>query len=170
MEDGGFIHQWPINSSDDMNTFGESLNHSFSHQMFDFKPSNFEASQTIDRPAKMLKTYNWNSSATFPPTQISFATQFENLKPKEEVVSPDSIITLASDVLASQVFGNQSCVFKASQAPKRVSTNNGFPGNQDHVMAERKRRAKLNHRFIDLSAMVPGLKKVTISKFSLGCV
>ncbi|KAI3906937.1 hypothetical protein MKW92_001896 [Papaver armeniacum] len=32
--------------------------------------------------------------------------------------------------------------------------------NKDHVMAERKRREKLNQRFIALSAVVPGLKKM----------
>lgn len=31
---------------------------------------------------------------------------------------------------------------------------------QDHVIAERKRREKLSQRFIALSAVVPGLKKV----------
>ena len=36
---------------------------------------------------------------------------------------------------------------------------------QDHIMAERKRREKLTQRFVALSALVPGLKKVhTTSK------
>lgn len=33
---------------------------------------------------------------------------------------------------------------------------------QDHIMAERKRREKLSQRFIALSAIVPGLKKVCV--------
>ena len=36
---------------------------------------------------------------------------------------------------------------------------------QDHVMAERKRREKINRRFIELSTVIPGLKKVIIHNF-----
>ncbi len=42
-----------------------------------------------------------------------------------------------------------------------VTKNSGH--TQDHIMAERKRREKLSQRFIALSAVVPGLKKVNIS-------
>ena len=31
---------------------------------------------------------------------------------------------------------------------------------QDHIIAERKRREKINQRFIELSTVIPGLKKV----------
>lgn len=41
----------------------------------------------------------------------------------------------------------------SSAPPKTVST-------QDHIMAERRRREKLSQRFIALSAIVPGLKKM----------
>uniref|UniRef100_A0A453H0L4 BHLH domain-containing protein n=1 Tax=Aegilops tauschii subsp. strangulata TaxID=200361 RepID=A0A453H0L4_AEGTS len=34
------------------------------------------------------------------------------------------------------------------------------PYAQDHIMAERKRREKINRRFIELSTVIPGLKKV----------
>lgn len=45
-------------------------------------------------------------------------------------------------------------VVQGSSAPPK-------PGNsQDHIMAERKRREKLSQRFIALSAIVPGLKKM----------
>lgn len=44
---------------------------------------------------------------------------------------------------------------------KRPSMGNSSAShNQEHVMAERKRREKLTQRFIALSAVVPGLKKV----------
>ncbi len=36
--------------------------------------------------------------------------------------------------------------------------------SQDHIMAERKRREKLSQRFIALSAIVPGLKKVKLPR------
>nr|XP_018677684.1 PREDICTED: transcription factor bHLH25-like isoform X2 [Musa acuminata subsp. malaccensis]XP_018677685.1 PREDICTED: transcription factor bHLH25-like isoform X2 [Musa acuminata subsp. malaccensis] len=44
---------------------------------------------------------------------------------------------------------------------KRPSMGNSSAShNQEHVMAERKRREKLTQRFIALSAVVPGLKKL----------
>ena len=36
------------------------------------------------------------------------------------------------------------------------------PYAQDHIIAERKRREKINQRFIELSTVIPGLKKVII--------
>jgi hypothetical protein len=33
---------------------------------------------------------------------------------------------------------------------------------QDHIIAERKRREKINHHFIELSTVIPDLKKVLI--------
>ena len=33
---------------------------------------------------------------------------------------------------------------------------------QDHIIAERKRREKINRRFIKLSAVIPNLKKVLL--------
>lgn len=45
------------------------------------------------------------------------------------------------------------------QAPERRSR---APGNaQEHVMAERKRREKLQQQFVSLATIVPGLKKVS---------
>ncbi len=49
----------------------------------------------------------------------------------------------------------------APAVPPTVTKNSGH--TQDHIMAERKRREKLSQRFIALSAVVPGLKKVNIS-------
>ncbi|VAI00920.1 unnamed protein product [Triticum turgidum subsp. durum] len=38
--------------------------------------------------------------------------------------------------------------------------SSGPPYAQDHIMAERKRREKINQRFIELSTVIPGLKKM----------
>ncbi|CAL5329492.1 hypothetical protein CsSME_00009870 [Camellia sinensis var. sinensis] len=183
MEDPGFTHQWPSNSLDDMNTvsiapsFWENSHHSFSHPIFDLEPSMEVSSHTdINRPMKILKTNSWNSSntdhvsnppqATSSPNQIPFsisnyATEVGTLKTEDQALSSESILTFSSDILESQgSFGNQNCVFKASQGVKRISTNTKLSNNQDHIMAERKRREKLSQRFIALSAIVPGLKKM----------
>ncbi|XP_044979714.1 transcription factor NAI1-like isoform X1 [Hordeum vulgare subsp. vulgare] len=44
--------------------------------------------------------------------------------------------------------------------PTRGASTKGTPHAQDHIMAERKRREKINQRFIELSAVIPGLKKM----------
>jgi hypothetical protein len=57
-----------------------------------------------------------------------------------------------------------------SQPTRRpsVKSNAGGAGTAsapfvvDHIMAERKRREKINQRFIELSTVIPGLKKVTL--------
>nr|UFA45749.1 bHLH55 [Pinus massoniana] len=45
---------------------------------------------------------------------------------------------------------------QSNQVPKKGASGT----SQDHIMAERKRREKLSQRFIALSAIVPGLKKM----------
>lgn len=164
MEDPNFIHQW-VNSFDELSTipiaavFAEDLQHSFSHPSFNLRTP----VETFhdNRPTKQLKTSNWNSCKTehisnpqldSSPSVLSFANsnnyQARVMKPKEEaVVSQGSV-------------GNQNFVFKACQGAKRTSTNTRSSQNNDHIIAERKRREKLSQRFIALSAIVPGLKKM----------
>ncbi|XP_075477783.1 transcription factor bHLH25-like [Primulina tabacum] len=60
-------------------------------------------------------------------------------------------------VIPESSFGNKNHVLKPCQGAKRVSNNTRM---KDNVLAERKRREKLTQRFIDLSALVPDLKKM----------
>lgn len=168
MDDPSFVPMWQFNSFGELSTasvadsFEGNLHHSFAHQMFDVKPCPETPHTGASRPLKIQKTNSWDSSITDlgsnPPANSSpnlvsfsnssnYANQFGILKPKED--TQDS-------------FGNQNYVLKASQGAKRISTNTRFPSNQDHVMAERKRREKLSQRFIALSAIIPGLKKVLV--------
>ncbi|KAI3895331.1 hypothetical protein MKX03_035832 [Papaver bracteatum] len=85
------------------------------------------------------------------------------VNPKEEavVLSAGNKSTMdPSDV--SYMNGNSA---SEKQGQKKTSTSamaddENSCANKDHVMAERKRREKLNQRFIALSAVVPGLKKM----------
>jgi hypothetical protein len=43
---------------------------------------------------------------------------------------------------------------------KISASSSSAPYSQDHIIAERKRREKINQRFIELSTVIPGLKKV----------
>ncbi|URD99881.1 HLH [Musa troglodytarum] len=46
------------------------------------------------------------------------------------------------------------------QRPERISIGSRSPScAQDHVIAERKRRERLNQQFLELSTIIPGLKK-----------
>ncbi|KAH0977952.1 hypothetical protein GBA52_027671 [Prunus armeniaca] len=183
MEDPYFINQWHMNSLDEVSmlplaaAFGENFNQSHFHPNFNLKTSMDSSHSGIDRPMKQLKTDGWSSCKTdqhgsnpqvaSSPNILSFVNsnstnQMGVLKPKEEAaVCSKSNNGLPSDILLSQSsFGNQSYLFKASQGTKGVNTNTRLSTTQDHIIAERKRREKLSQRFIALSAMVPGLKKM----------
>ncbi|KAJ6315266.1 hypothetical protein OIU78_018702 [Salix suchowensis] len=150
MEDSSFTNQWyNMNSLDDTSllpfsaAFGDNMHdqYSFSHQNFNLKTSMDTTPATIStvRPTKQLKTDHFpNPQSAFPPNILSFfnsnhANHMGLMKPKEEAV----------------------------QGPKRINTNGTrLSQSQDHIIAERKRREKLSQRFIALSAVVPGLKKM----------
>ncbi|KAL3580332.1 hypothetical protein D5086_018167 [Populus alba] len=171
MEDPGFTNQWYMNSLDDISllplaaaAFGENVHHPFSHQNFNLKTSMDSTPSSINvRPTKQMKTFHLSDpQAAFSPNFLSFvnpnhANQTGLVKPKEE-----SINNFPSDMVVSQdIFGSQNYVFKGCQGPERISTNTTrLSQSQDHIIAERKRREKLSQRFIALSAVVPGLKKM----------
>ncbi|MQL86814.1 hypothetical protein Taro_019347 [Colocasia esculenta] len=147
-----------------------------------FSCSSMEASQTgggVDRPAKLPKTSSWSScnaeqasavvADASSPNILSFGRQngaagnprsgYHQLggfvgapvKPKEEVSFSLSHGT------------KRSCVSMAAEVGgRRANTGSTRPPShsQDHIIAERKRREKLSQRFIALSAIVPGLKKM----------
>ncbi|VAI09819.1 unnamed protein product [Triticum turgidum subsp. durum] len=54
--------------------------------------------------------------------------------------------------------GTRAPLLSGVSQPTRRASTKGPPHAQDHVMAERKRREKINQRFIELSALIPGLK------------
>lgn len=194
MEDPSFINPWYMNSLDEISmlplaaALGENLQHSHSHLYSNF---NLKASMDgshlgtgIDRPVKHHKPNSWNSTKTdhisnplvaYPPNFLSFVSsnytnQMGLVKPKEEAVCLKSINNPPSDALVSQgSYANQDSALKASQGTKRVCSSTRLPQPQDHIMAERKRREKLSQRFIALSAIVPGLKKVQ-NNLSLPCL
>ncbi|KAF5738061.1 transcription factor bHLH18-like [Tripterygium wilfordii] len=101
-------------------------------------------------------TSKGSSSSSSPSSQI---ISFDNssadaniIKPKVEVVD-NGLFMLNYPPKYDQ---GTNMAITASAAPSRRSPLHA----QDHVMAERKRREKLSLRFIALSAIVPGLKKM----------
>ncbi|KAA8531499.1 hypothetical protein F0562_006148 [Nyssa sinensis] len=130
----------------------------------------------IERPAKQQKPNSYNSctinnmpAALEQPSSSAFILSFGNsnltenthqvplrtsLNPEDEAVS---------DVFLSQAtFVSPDEPNKGGQGTKRTSNGSTRPPSQtyDHIMAERKRREQLSQRFVALSAIVPGLKKM----------
>nr|XP_027103298.1 transcription factor bHLH18-like [Coffea arabica] len=111
----------------------------------------------VERPARQLKRNrsipvilafgNPSPTETVNPRQVSLG----GLNPEDDAVS---------EVLTSRVsFPNLEEATKSAPAPKKGRTR---PASQtyDHIIAERKRREQLSQRFVALSAIVPGLKKM----------
>lgn len=125
--------------------------------------SYIEASQSgVERPAKQLRTNSWNSCTT------------ELTACRHSPSSSSQIISFDNSVSSSSAINQQAYGLKYSMNPKNEAAgslrnsklssviSHGCRQPQDHVIAERKRREKLNQRFIALSALVPGLKKVKL--------
>ncbi|KAG4381022.1 hypothetical protein AAZX31_15G059300 [Glycine max] len=182
IEDPNFLHQWQLNSIDTTSlkgaAFGDILQkHSFSDNS-NFNPkTSMETSQTgIERYAKQLGDNSWNhnkSQQQTPETQFAscsnllsfvntnYTSELGLVKPKVEMACPKIDNNALADMLISQgTLGNQNYIFKASQETKKIKTRPKLSQPQDHIIAERKRREKLSQRFIALSALVPGLKKM----------
>ncbi|KAL0332392.1 UNVERIFIED_CONTAM: Transcription factor [Sesamum calycinum] len=123
----------------------------------------------LERPAKEQKPNNFSNfssvkgvadidKASSAPVMLNFgnANSPENCRQAPLVVlDPDK------EAVVSEVFRNEG-----SRVGKRDGTGNKprrlRPPSQtyDHIMAERKRREKLSQRFLALSSIVPGLKKM----------
>jgi hypothetical protein len=59
-----------------------------------------------------------------------------------------------------QMVQNGSPPTRRASAKMSSASSSAPPCSQDHIVAERKRREKINQRFIELSAVIPCLKKV----------
>lgn len=128
-----------------------------------------DRSFTPPRPTKRLKnTFNTfktcagdsishNVSASPSSQLISFGHNF-HLKPKSE--NPSSENMDFTDFVSQGSYQDKT-FFSSDNRTNQVGLTTRNPIQaQEHVIAERKRREKLSQRFIALSAVLPGLKKV----------
>lgn len=148
--------------------FSEGFHQSYtSHQpLLEFKrPAEAPPSPAGEnRPLKQLKTTNWNSCKPEKKTDSPLPSSFSSspiigvVKPKEETWYPSTTsLNFPAEAIVSQP---SNYVLKPCQGIKRISPHDKLSQAQDHILAERKRREKLSQRFIALSALVPGLKKM----------
>ncbi|XP_050373870.1 transcription factor bHLH18-like [Argentina anserina] len=190
MEDPTFLNQYEMNSHldysfEDLNFQSFSTE---SHSSYpDFTPHQNDVDQ---RPAKQPKINhsNWNSCTTthdhiitVPKASSSASSHlisFDNsnsseygsldcttaVRPRTEVVgSGGKLSSIPTLISKGNSYDPQACSPNRAygQGVKRAATVTRSPLHaQDHVLAERKRREKLSQRFIALSALVPGLKKM----------
>ncbi|GMJ03882.1 hypothetical protein like AT4G37850 [Hibiscus trionum] len=166
MDEYSIIHQCHMNSLAELSAaddfaaamVGGNLKQSFSSESYSSYTQNattFSGSSSIEtpdyKPAKHLKTTH---------QILSFDNSLAN--PKDETVS-------SGNMNFSPLITSNGPYDHTNYAPK-TNDNRGIKRThsiartpslaQDHIMAERKRREKLSQRFIALSAIVPGLKKM----------
>ena len=131
---------------------------------------NFGASCNDDlveeKPSKILKTthespnlhlYPFPNSTSPHPQPSSRILSFEKTGLKVmNHKSPNLIFSPMEKVGSADLIRRET---KKAQPLTRSPSN-----AQEHILAERKRRGKLTQRFVALSALIPGLKKVHIYK------
>ncbi|CAM0914180.1 unnamed protein product [Alopecurus aequalis] len=103
---------------------------------------------------------SWNPCWQFPPTMTQPAIHYEATS--SAAATPPDVPEL-EPALSSLASRNSSV--KSASSSTWTGHTSPEPVAHQHVMAERKRREKINLHFIDLSSVIPGLKrmnKVTI--------
>ncbi|KAK8923508.1 Transcription factor bHLH25 [Platanthera zijinensis] len=132
-----------------------------------------EAVDASDRPKKLTKSGSWDSfgagekTSILPPTASSPSIlSFGNPNsPGGNAEIYKNMVMAAINPEEGKGSGLKSGyeAMAAVQGKKKVGAAAAMrpsSQNQDHILAERKRREKLSQRFIALSAIVPDLKKM----------
>ncbi|CAA7404278.1 unnamed protein product [Spirodela intermedia] len=122
-----------------------ALGNDFRNSLSPESRTSYSTLAPAERPSKFLKTGGWSSSDASRRRVLSFAAG--EVKPEDEVMGFS--VSVGSDSSYESVKGERSN--SGRRSPSR---------SKDHSIAERRRREKLSQRFIALSAMVPGLKKM----------
>ncbi|KAL3621033.1 hypothetical protein CASFOL_035945 [Castilleja foliolosa] len=156
------LNQWPHHQIDDPieNLSPVSITSTFSEDYF---PSNYNNNITIDSHKPIVLDFKRSSSQNNINNKPSKQLKTNHsCKPENLSYSPNSINNnLVDSGLTNNNFpesnvSSQNYVLKSGRST-------GYNSNRlahDHIMAERKRREKLSLRFVALSALVPGLKKM----------
>lgn len=113
--------------------------------------------------SKIISFENSNASSVTSQQLYNVDAASKVKKPKSETGYGENLDFSAAAAAASQsICDNNSFLDHYDNQDKKAaaSTTRNPTQAQDHVIAERKRREKLSQRFIALSAIVPGLKKV----------
>ncbi|KAK6159209.1 hypothetical protein DH2020_006523 [Rehmannia glutinosa] len=170
MDDPLFLQQWPsVNSFDDLSS--GSIASAFSDDFHHHQPNNnFQGQHVLDfskpvessqidenRPLKQIKITNWNINSCKPENMSFDSPPPINSGFNVNHNSSTSLTNFSHESIVStgkQNYGAKRSIISTNSSSTRLTSS------QDHIIAERKRREKLSQRFIALSALVPGLKKM----------
>ncbi|XP_050205361.1 transcription factor bHLH19-like [Mercurialis annua] len=171
-----FNYQYQIDTLDYSIDDLEFQSFSYNNQIFNHQSvENFRAPADLGQnPAKQLKTSSWNSCTTthekITSPSSSHIISFENLNSSSHAASRqiygvESItlkpkIEMGIDGNSKTSLFHPGSTYYINQGINKKAGAVIIRDAQDHVMAERKRREKLSQRFIALSAVIPGLKKM----------
>ncbi|KAK4262456.1 hypothetical protein QN277_028013 [Acacia crassicarpa] len=124
-------------------------------------PSNYSASKSSSQIISFDNSNN-NSSPDVASNQFYSLDSSTVVKPKTETVfSPDNLdFSAPFSIISQPTYDLKPDSFQLQHEKKTATIARNPIQAQDHVMAERKRREKLSQRFIALSAILPGLKKM----------
>ncbi|KAK9690557.1 hypothetical protein RND81_09G137500 [Saponaria officinalis] len=173
MDDLSFIHQ--VNSIEDLfrqpiifPSYNNNDNHN--NQVLSLKRSSH---QIIDRSifekpvTKKLKTNDNNNINN--DNMLSFGNLSNNKSNNNIVIPKEEVsVSFGNEMLTSQgsldkesyIIGTLPQFTRKSCRTSPSNLGHLSSSSKEHVLAERKRREKLSQRFIALSAIIPGLKKM----------
>ncbi|CAL9151598.1 unnamed protein product [Musa hybrid cultivar] len=166
---GGFFHQWGFTEQFTAAQFAAALGQDFQRSLSSASHNSFPRNQ---RPKRPLEASSWSSCTTeqksclvpnaSSPTILSFGNPDSSIDQNDVYGGLVGVVKPKREMDALHHHGSKrSYGAMAEQRSKAVS--NGTRStyhNKEHIIAERKRREKLTQRFIALSAVVPGLKKM----------
>ncbi|KAL6338941.1 hypothetical protein AAG906_024092 [Vitis piasezkii] len=123
-----------------------------------FFPTGIKTSEASSSSSSCLISFGNSDLNPIPDDALTFHGNLNwNGKPKDRAASIGNM-NLES-LISQDSYQNQDYSQTYGQGTKRLGLTRNRIQNQEHVIAERNRREKLNLLFIALSAIVPGLTK-----------
>lgn len=173
MDESNLINQWEMRTFTEFNSqvapdLAGRFQQSLSPEGYNSHPSFHLAGSATgmhcaERPKNIQKINCWNSyttehnSALVPGGSSPTSFLFCNHNPtNREGVIGDVKRKDDGELLVSH--GSERNYETVTQQGSKAASM-GLPHSQYHIIAERKRREKLSQRFIELSTVIPGLKK-----------
>ncbi|KAF8109637.1 hypothetical protein N665_0094s0102 [Sinapis alba] len=176
LEENSIIQQYQMNSRmGEIHEAQHNLPHSFSTLMAPTNDLSYDDLIEM-KPSKILKTTYISPKLPPPPSfPPNSKTYLQYHQPSSTILSFENASPNGTDHAYASTYLNSVIDPKAEEGvpPNRMNEPVNRKGTkraqplyrnqtnaQDHIIAERKRREKLTQRFVALSALVPGLKKM----------
>ncbi|CAH8344409.1 unnamed protein product [Eruca vesicaria subsp. sativa] len=176
LEEDSIIQQYQINSVGEIHEGQHTLPRSFATPMTPINDPSYDDLIEV-KPSKILKTAYISPKFPPPPSfplppyskthlhhqPSSRLLSFENASPNvmDHEYPPTYLNSIFNPKVEDEVPPNRMNEPNNRKGIKRAQPLYRNQSNsQDHIIAERKRREKLTQRFVALSALVPGLKKM----------